>query len=264
MTRTRGALHRAVTPAPATAGTHAALVVARIALPLFALSCGGDAAAPAGGSGAGTAGSAVWFENVAARTGIDFVYESGASETYRFPEIMGGGAALFDYDADGDLDLYLVQSGDLVEPAGRPTNRLYRNDGELQFVDVTEAAGVGHDGYGMGACVGDYDADGDLDLYVTNVGPNVLYRNEGDGTFSDVSDVAGVADAGWGTSCAFVDLDEDERLDLFLVNNLGWTETIEIDCFNYYQEKDYCSPNNYNAPSPDVLYHNVGDGRFET
>lgn len=204
-----------------------------------------------------------WFEDATAESGIDFVYASGASESYRFPEIMGGGAALFDYDGDGDLDLYLVQSGSLTEPAGRPRNRLMRNEGPGTFVDVTEEAGVGHTGYGMGACVGDYDGDGDIDLYVTNLGPNVLYRNLGDGTFEDVSDASGTAETSWSTSCAFVDLNDDDRLDLFVANNIGWTEEVELYCANYYHEADYCNPNNYNSPVPDTLFKNTGDGRFE-
>jgi len=206
----------------------------------------------------------VWFEDVAQESGVDFIHHSGATKAFRFPEIMGGGAALFDYDNDGDQDLYLVQSGALGAAATeRPRNRLYGNDGTGQFVDVTDAAGVGHDGYGMGACCGDYDNDGDIDLYVTNVGPNVLYRNNGDGTFSDVGDETGVVGDTWSTSCAFVDLDSDGQLDLFVVNNLGWVESEEIESFNYYGEKDYSSPNNYNAPLPDTLYRNQGAGQFE-
>ncbi len=217
--------------------------------------------APASGNAAPPS-MATWFEESAAAAGVDFKHESGADGEHWFPEIMGGGVCLFDYDADGDLDLYVVQSGDL-KASGAATNRLFRNDGAGQFDDVTGAAGVGHAGYGMGACTGDYDGDGDTDLYVTNVGPNALFRNEGDGTFREVAAQAGVDHAGWGTSCAFLDYDLDGLADLFLANNLVWSPQIEQACFNYYGEEDYCSPNNYNAPAPDVLYHGKATGVFE-
>ncbi len=178
------------------------------------------------------------FVDVAAKAGLDFVHFIGATGEYYFPEIMAGGCALFDYDNDGDLDVYLLQ-GALLEPGKKkedsifptpddwpPKNRLYRNDllsaGKrsqgLSFVDVTEESGVGDTGYGIGCAIGDYDNDGWLDLYVTNYGPNVLYRNNGDGTFSDVTSAAGVGDPRWGTSAAFVDYDGDGYLDLFVVN----------------------------------------------
>jgi hypothetical protein len=216
------------------------------------------------GSEPGAEQAHTWFVEVAQESGVDFVHHSDASASFRFPEIMGGGAALFDHDDDGDLDLYLVQSGALgASSTERSTNRLYRNDGAGAFSDVTDVAGVGHDGYGMGVCCGDYDDDGDIDLYVTNVGPNVLYRNNGDGTFTDVSDATGVAGDTWSTSCAFVDLDDDGKLDLIVLNNLGWDESEEIESFNYYGERDYSSPNNYNAALPDALYRNLGAGQFE-
>ena len=204
----------------------------------------------------------IWFEEVAQQSGVDFVYDSGAGPDFWFPEIMGGGVALFDYDGDDDLDLYLTQGGELEDPASSPANRLYRNAGDGTFEDVTEAAGVGDRGYGMGAACGDYDGDGDVDLYVTNVGANVLYRNEGDGTFSDVTAAARVGSSAWGTSASFLDYDGDGDLDLFVVNNLVWSPGVEVACFNYYTERDYCSPNNYNAPAPDQLFRNEGDGTF--
>ena len=139
------------------------------------------------------------FREIASDVGLDFQHFTGATGEYNMPEIMGSGAALFDYDSDGDLDVYLIQGTAIDDgrkllfprPAGSKSgNRLFRNmlsqTGRLQFVDVTEKAGVGHDGYGMGAVTGDYDNDGFLDLYVTNFGHNVLYHNNGDGTFADV------------------------------------------------------------------------------
>ena len=139
-----------------------------------------------------------WFEEAAEAAGVDFVHDSGHLTEYYMPEIMSGGVAMLDYDGDGALDLYFVQGGSLnTGPANGTANRLYRNHGDGTFEDVTEAAGVGDLGYGMGVACGDYDADGDVDLYVTNVGPNVLFRNDGDGTFTNVSAQAGVNDSGW-------------------------------------------------------------------
>ncbi len=199
-----------------------------------------------------------WFQEVAVASGIDWTYVSGATPDYWFPEIMGGGVALFDYDGDGDLDVYLVQSGSLRDGAGEgPGNKLFRNDsadGAWRFTDVTDAAGVGDTGYGMGAACGDFDRDGDIDLFVTNVGPNVLYQNNGNGTFTDVSAKMKVADERWGTSAAFFDGNGDGLLDLYVVNNLGWSPENETPCFNYKSERDYCSPNNYNAPATDIFY----------
>ncbi|MEM9382291.1 MAG: CRTAC1 family protein [Planctomycetota bacterium] len=201
-----------------------------------------------------------WFQEVGVAAGVEFVHAADLSDAHRFPEIMGGGVALFDYDGDEDLDLYLVQGGILVpDPDGEPGpgNKLFRNDstsGQLKFVDVTEEAGVGDTTYGMGAACGDFDRDGDVDLYVTNVGANVMYVNNGDGTFTDRTKKLKVGDPRWATSAAFFDANGDGRLDLYVVNNLGWSESIETPCVNYYGEPDYCSPNNYNAPSADVFY----------
>ncbi|QDV09067.1 ASPIC and UnbV [Planctomycetes bacterium Poly30] len=208
-----------------------------------------------------------WFTEVAKEAGVTWSHVSDRTDRFRFPEIMGGGTALFDYDGDGDLDLYLVQGGVLTPPpppaegeAPAPTppgNKLFRNDsagGLILFTDVTDEAGVGDTTYGMGAACADFDRDGDIDLYVTNVGPNKLYVNNGNGTFTDQSKKLKVDDARWATSAVFFDADGKNGLDLYVVNNLGWSEAIETPCVNYYGEPDYCSPNNYNAPSVDVLY----------
>ena len=167
------------------------------------------------------------FREVAEEVGLNFHHFTGATGEFYMPEIMGAGVALFDYDNDGDLDVYLIQ-GAMLDPAldtsharfspppgGKPGNRLFRNllseTGKLQFVDVTDQAGVGHIGYGMGVAVGDYDNDGFQDLYVTNFGHNVLYHNNGDGTFTDVTQKAGVDDQRWSTGAAWVDFDRDGR-----------------------------------------------------
>lgn len=207
-------------------------------------------------------GSPPWFEDVTEAVGIDFVHSPGRERRLWFPEIMAGGAGWLDYDDDGDLDLYLVQGGDLDRSTTNlPGNRLYRND-DGTFVDVSDRAGVGDRSYGMGAATADYDGDGDTDLYVTNVGSNVLYRNEGNGSFSDVSDSAGVAHPGWGTSSGFFDYDGDNDLDLFVVNYLHWSPNNEADCFQGERERDYCGPSHYKAPAIDTLFRNEGDGRF--
>ena len=206
------------------------------------------------------------FVDVTAESGISFQHTNGMAEgKYEYLEVMGGGVAAFDYDQDGDLDLYFI-NGNRSRGAPDPaiTNRLYRNEGNLKFSDVTEQAGVGDAGYGQGCAAGDYDGDGDLDLYVTNYGPNVLYRNNGDGTFADVTQEAGVADDGWGQSVCFFDFDRDGRLDLLVQNYLarGATEGVEA-YINIGPRKvpDYPSPLGFPG-APSRLFQNQGDGTF--
>ena len=179
------------------------------------------------------------------------------------PEIMCGGAALFDMDGDGDLDAYLVQAGYLCEPPGsQPPNQLFRNLGDGTFEDITAGSGADDRGYGMGVACGDYDNDGDVDLYVTNFGPNVLLRNDGTGRFSDVTSEAGVGHRGWGSSAAFLDYDNDGDLDLYVCNYVQWSIATEQSCHDHFGRPDYCSPNSYDAPVMDVLYRNDGNGTF--
>jgi hypothetical protein len=209
-----------------------------------------------------TAGNAAWFEETAARAGIGFVHASGHKTKYLMPEIMGGGAALFDMDNDGFLDLYLVQSGSLLDEGSSGGNRLYHNRGDGTFADVTAASGAGVRGYGMGVTAGDFDNDGFTDLYVTNFGHNVLLRNDGHGHFVDVTAKAGVASSGWSTSAAFVDYDGDGALDLFVTHYLNWRPSAEVECFSLTGLPDYCSPASYDLPSAATLYHNNRDGTF--
>ncbi len=211
---------------------------------------------------AGADAARPWFEEIAARAGVDFVHHSGHDSRHYLPEIMGGGAALFDMDNDGFLDLYLVQSGNLLDPSAGSGNRLYRNRGNGTFEDVTERSGAGVHGYGMGVTAGDFDNDGYTDLYVTNFGHNVLLKNDGHGRFIDVTERAGVAGSGWSTSAAFVDYDGDGALDLFVARYLNWRPSAEVECFSLTGVPDYCSPASYDLPSAATLYHNNGDGTF--
>ncbi len=164
--------------------------------------------------------AAVRFTDVTREAGIDFRHVNGASPDKHLVETMGSGGLFFDYDDDGWIDLFLVDGGSFADPAvaRRAQHRLFRNRGNGTFQDVTAQSGIQHRDYGMGACAGDYDNDGRVDLYVTNVGPNTLYRNAGDGRFSDVTRVARVGSPLWSASCAFADLDKDGDLDLFVTN----------------------------------------------
>lgn len=206
-----------------------------------------------------------WFINVVSGSGLSFAHHSGASGRFWLPEMESGGVGLIDYDGDGLLDVFCVDGGSLdPEHPTPPAHRLYHNLGQWRFEDVTAAAGLAcPSGYGMGCTVGDYDGDGRDDLYVTQVGSNRLYRNRGDGTFEDVTARAGVAVNRFSTSAAFVDFDQDGDLDLIVVNYVRWSPNIEMECFSDGGRRDYCSPRNYNAPTPPVLFRNRGDGTFE-
>jgi hypothetical protein len=224
--------------------------------------CGCDRK-PVDGGREAASGGAPWFEDIASGAGVDFIWRSGQTgDAYNLPESIGGGAALFDFDNDGLLDLYLVLAGSVVDPSRNGPNQLLRNRGDGTFENVTERSATGYHGYGMGATCGDFDNDGDVDLYVTNLGANVLYRNDGDGTFSDVTSAAGVECPSWSTGAAFVDYDNDGDLDLYVANYVNWTPQFEQPCYNAMGARDYCAPINYNAPAMDTLYRNNGDGTF--
>ena len=205
-----------------------------------------------------------WFSEEARERGLDFEHHSGFDGRPMMPEMMGGGVALADLDGDGDLDAYLVQSGrvDKTLDPELSANRLYMNRGDGYFDEVEGAAGAADRGYGMGAAAGDYDNDGDIDLYVTNLGPNVLLRNDGTGTFMDVTAESGVGDPRWSTAANFVDLDLDGDLDLFVVNYINWTPEIERECYVKTFYVTYCGPTAYGVPAMDRLYRNNGDGTF--
>ncbi len=211
----------------------------------------------------GKAQTGGFFVDVTKSAGIDFVHRHGGTGKKYLPETMGAGGVAFDYDQDGLLDIYLVQSGSLTgDESYDAANRLYRNQGDGRFEDFTVPAGVGQTGYGMGAVSADYDNDGDPDLYVVNFGPDVLYRNNGDGTFSDVSKAAGIANDRWGSSAAFFDANRDGHLDLYVVNYLDFAVETHIDCGTpsrgFYS---YCTPDVYEMAA-DVFFLSNGDGTF--
>jgi enediyne biosynthesis protein E4 len=209
------------------------------------------------------------FTDVTAETGMDFHHHNGAEGRLLLPEVIGAGGALFDFDNDGDLDLFAVESGAVpgtVRASSRSFSRLYRNDLEpgtrkFRFTDVTERSGIGATGYGMGAATGDFDNDGWIDLYVTNLGSNQMFRNKGDGTFADVTAASGTDDPRWSTSAAFFDYDRDGWLDLFVANYVDFNIGMKRECFSSGSARDYCNPVVY-PPAPDRLLHNNRDGTF--
>jgi hypothetical protein len=203
---------------------------------------------------------------------LPFRNEPSRTSHKYLPEAMGGGVALFDYNGDGRLDIFLVNGAALQDPmpAGAVPdksdpkfwNRLYRNNGDGTFTDVTQLAGLQGTRYGMGVAVGDYDNDGRPDLYVTNLGGNNLYRNNGDGTFTDVTEAAGVAGSGWSTGAAFVDYDRDGRLDLVVSRYLDWDFSQDIWCGARQPGfRAYCEPGQFKAVTH-LLFHNEGGGKF--
>ena len=205
------------------------------------------------------------FRDVARSAGLDFVHVNGASEQRFFPEIVGSGGLFFDFDDDGWLDVFVVDGGSFADAtvAGRARHRLYRNRRNGTFEDVSTASGIRHREYGMGACAGDYDNDGRIDLYVTGVGSNQLYRNAGRGRFAEVPNSAGADPRLWSTSCAFLDIDRDGDLDLFVTNYVDPVQNKDRFCgvAGPPPLRDYCHPLIY-QPLRSVLYRNTG-GNFE-
>jgi hypothetical protein len=222
------------------------------------------------------------FIETARAVGLDFHHYNGMTGQMYLAEIMGSGAALLDFDNDGDLDIYMVQ-GTTLEPntspgatlfpwrgSGQPCGRLYRNDlaadakttGKLRFTDVTNESRIAATGYGMGVAAGDFNNDGRIDLYLTNVGPNIMLRNNGDGTFTDVTKETGTDDARWSTSASFFDYDRDGWLDLFVTNYMDFSVAKNPACYADTSARDYCGPSAF-RPVPDRLFHNKGNGTFE-
>jgi hypothetical protein len=220
------------------------------------------------------------FADAAERTGLRFVHWNGMVGELHMVEMVGSGAALFDFDRDGDLDVWLVQGAllgagttphDAVLPSPTPeppSDRLFRNEMEpgrpesLRFADVTESAGIAAFGYGQGVAVGDVDGDGWPDVYLSNDGPDQLWRNRGDGTFENATELARIAVSGWSTSAAFLDFDRDGDLDLYVGRYLDATTENHFNCRADSGVVDYCGPLSF-APLSDVLLRNRGDGSFE-
>ena len=209
------------------------------------------------------------FSDQTARAGLRFRHDNGSSGRFYYPEIVGPGCGLFDYDNDGDLDVYLVQSAPFPGWKGNEkslSNKLYRNNHDGTFTDVTAKAGVsgivnGKKTYGVGCAVGDYDNDGDLDLLVTNYGRCILYRNNGNGTFSDVTASTGIKGEGFWSSAAFFDYNKDGRLELFICQYIKYKVGDDVACGATYKQPDYCPPGFF-PPTQSVLYRNNGNGTF--
>ena len=240
-------------------------LVAGIPIRITAQEIQKSAAAPSSGATPGL------FVDITQKSGVNFRYQASHTSKKYLIETMGPGVALFDYDNDGRLDIFLVNGAPLDDPTPLGTipkksgsmfwNRLYHQKSDGTFEDVTQKAGLQGEGYGMGVAVGDYDNDGYEDLFVTGFGGNHLYHNNGNGTFTDVTAKAGVGGSGWSTSAAWVDLDGDGYLDLVVLRYLEW-DFADVWCGEHREGyRAYCHPENFKAVSP-LVYHNNGDGTF--
>jgi hypothetical protein len=221
------------------------------------------ASSPASIAGSGES-RALFAEIPSSSSGIHWSHTAGLSAEMYLPETVGAGCAFLDYDNDGWMDIYFVNSGpcDFYQPSKPLRNALYRNNRDGTFTDVTASAGVGGNAYGMGIAVGDYDGDGLPDLYVTQYPNSILYHNNGDGTFTDVTAKAGVAAPGWATSAVWFDYDNDGRLDLFVCRFADFNKAKNVFCGGHGTgERFYCKPNVF-APMHSWLFHNNGDGTF--
>src|SRR6188508_94068 len=210
--------------------------------------------------------SVVQFRNVAATAGLRFTHSDSPAGSKYFVDSAPGGLAVFDYNGNRRPDLFFTNGA--ATPSLQKTsqihwNRLYRNDGNMRFTDVTDAAGLAGVGYAMGAAAGDYDNDGHVDLFVAGVRQNQLLRNRGDGRFEDVTSRSGIASGDWAVAAAWFDYDKDGRLDLFVVNYVKWAPDTNRFCGDQARGvRIYCHPRFFEG-LPDRLYRNRGDGTFE-
>jgi enediyne biosynthesis protein E4 len=191
-----------------------------------------------------------FFTDITQKSKLNFIHDPRVSGKYFFPEVMGSGCALFDYDNDDDLDIYLISGGQ---------NQLFQQQADGTFEDVTNNSGLGDRGFGMGVAVADIDNDGDVDVFVTNYGPDQLYRNNGNGTFTNITQQSGIQTNGWSTSAVFFDYDRDGFLDLYIARYVKVNPAVV--CTDRAGRKDYCGPDGYDA-EPDLLYRNQGNGTF--
>ena len=209
---------------------------------------------------------AVRFRNVAESAGLRFVIDNDPRAEKRMIETMSGGLAVFDYNNDGRPDIYFTNGAsglEMKKTDPRFFNRLFRNDGGMKFSDVTAEAGVAGEGYAMGAAAADFDNDGNVDLFICNVGGSILYRNLGNGKFEDVTAKSGIIDPEWAVAAAWFDFDNDGRLDLFVSHYAKWPEAMDRFCGDSLKGiRVYCHPK-YFQGLPNRLYRNLGNGRFE-
>ena len=209
--------------------------------------------------------AAIRFETISPlQSGIGWQHVNAQSDERHLPETVGAGCAFLDFDDDGWMDIYLVNSGpaDFYRPARELANALYRNNQDGTFTDVTEAAGVQGGQFGMGVAAADFDRDGHVDLFLTSYGRNLLYRNRGDGTFDEVAEEAGVAASGWFTDAVWFDYDNDSQLDLFVSGFVSYSVSESKYCGdNEAGRRHYCIPRSF-RPTQCLLFHNNGDGTF--
>jgi hypothetical protein len=204
----------------------------------------------------------VQFTDITAQAGIKFVHNAGKTGKKYLPETLGSGAAFFDADGDGWIDILLVNGKDWTPPGRHSTAALYRNNHDGTFTDITRGSGLDVEMYGIGVAVADFDNDGRDDVYITALEGDRLFHNEGNGKFKDVTAASGIKNANFGTSAAWLDYDRDGKLDLFVANYVQWTEKGDIWCSLDGKVKSYCTPESYKGTSS-RLFHNLGGGRFE-
>jgi hypothetical protein len=214
------------------------------------------------GQGATSPANNVRFTDVTAQAGIKFVHNAGKSGKKYLPETLGSGAAFFDADGDGWIDVLLVNGKDWTPRGRRTTAALYRNNHNGTFTDITQGSGLDVEMYGIGVAVADFDNDGRDDVYITALEGDRLFHNEGNGKFKDVTAASGIRNASFGTSAAWLDYDRDGKLDLFVANYVQWTQKGDLWCSLDGNVKSYCTPESYKGTSS-KLFHNLGGGRFE-
>jgi enediyne biosynthesis protein E4 len=214
------------------------------------------------GKAATSPASNVRFTDITAQAGIKFVHNAGKSGKKYLPETLGSGAAFFDADGDGWIDVLLVNSKDWVPRGRRTTAALYRNNHNGTFTDITQGSGLDVEMYGIGVAVADFDNDGRDDVYITALEGDRLFHNEGNGKFKDVTAASGIRNASFGTSAAWLDYDRDGKLDLFVANYVQWSQKGDLWCSLDGNVKSYCTPESYKGTSS-KLFHNLGGGRFE-